>query len=382
MIGGRAVGESIFTDSSMTQLKSLPDVIAEVMAVTGGNIPQLQELTGERGADITRAVSSTFLEATGGKRDKASLERGREAVKKQFEKFGGVAMGTDERELKAKARLSDADKQLEEQMRKLTTAVGNELLPTVTRLIPEIAKLVPLFVSGTRAFADFIRVFTSNPLSGVSVIIGAAFAAEIGKAAVGNAINSAIANSVDSAGASSALTKAFGALAIGTAAFSITTATLNILGSMTQKAGERAGANLTTTWQEYGAKKAEIMAGPGTAQEKAQALGELAKNTGSNVANIRESIGSLPQYLGEAAGMVGSFAGPLAGYAAEKGTEWLFSSETAKGAEAGAAQFQAQLLKDQATAADMLAKAAVNLQKVTGNVSINTGSEPTKPSVK
>ncbi len=181
---------SLYADKSQTKLKSLDKLIPELMAATGGDLEKMSDILGIRGAKSLKGFSEPYQEAyqkakKEKKSEKQAIEEGKKAVTKRQKEFAGIEMSKEEVAAKAASRLADADKLLEENMRKLTDVAGKELLPVITQLIPELAKLVPYVSQAANAFVNLAKFLTGSPLTGLASIIGLSFAAEMAKAEIG-----------------------------------------------------------------------------------------------------------------------------------------------------------------------------------------------------
>ena len=247
------LGMNIWADKGKTKLRALPDLVSELFEKTGGSQPLIQRAVGGRALDVVQASSGTFQEAfqkAKGEKlsDKEARKRGAEAVRQQYEKFSGsqIAMTGESRDVKAQAVLATNEKQLQENMRALSAAVGTELLPVLTRLIPEIAKLAEPAVSVAKAFTSLVSHFAENPLLGLGELIGAAFTIELAKASIGsllsNAVNAFIRGALPGAAAPAASVAATPASAAASKVGALLTgAATNVVPTATSTAASTAG---------------------------------------------------------------------------------------------------------------------------------------------
>lgn len=184
-------GVDVYADKSKTKLKGLPDVISELLMATGGNLEKMSDIANIRGIKSLTGFQDPYLEAyrgakSAGKSEDEAKRLGGEAVRKRLAEFGGIEMTTGERDTKAESRLSDADKLLEENFRRLNEAVGNELIPEVTKLIPALAKLTPYMVDLANGAVKLTEWFSSLTITeGLGVVVGAALTKEIAAAGIG-----------------------------------------------------------------------------------------------------------------------------------------------------------------------------------------------------
>lgn len=372
---------SIFADKSRTKLKSLDKLIPELMAATGGDLAKMGDVLNIRGTRGLKGFTEPYQEAyqaakKGGASDKVAREAGKTAVSKRLGQFSGIEMSKDEVAEKANFRLAESDKQLEEQMRSLSASIGKELLPVVRELIPGIAGLVPLMTDAARAFGTLVRVLNDSPLTGLAGLIGLAFAVELGKAQIGALISTALAKgSLGGAAAGIGGAGALGVIAIGAASFAITNAVLEIAHQSSVRRGQAGGETVNKTAEDYRGKRAEIMAGPGTAEEKAAAIQALASPAlATTTAVQRETSSSIKAVATEAPAMANSMSAGM--YGSQSGGEGLlnliksiFQSGTEESANKGATALQGEILRDLATATNKLAAAVPT-------VSINTTNQP------
>lgn len=380
-------GVDVYSDKSKTSLKELPKLLPELMAATGGNLEKMGEVANIRGMKSLRGFSARYVEAyrgakAEGKSEKEAKEAGKKAVSARFAEFGGIAMTEAERDTKAASRMSDPDKLFEDNMRKLSTAVGSRLLPVVIELIPKIAEMTPLLASAASSVASLIKAFADNPLSGVGAVIGAAFTAELAKAGLSKVVNDAVSASVNSSiGAGGILTS----IAVASASFAITNAVLEIAHQASIERGQSAAKEGNDAYFEYTGKRAEIMASNASPEEKARLLAEAGAPVLEKSAQLqRETSSFIPALASEVPGFVKGIAGAQVGgqVGVDAMLEMLrniFQSGTERQANEGALKIQQEILRDQAAAAAALKNSAEKIASNLPAARVNTSGAPTVP---
>jgi hypothetical protein len=84
--------------------------------------------------------------------------------------------------------MADPDIQFKEVMRDFNAQVGSELLPVLTKLIPEFAKLLPQVTTTARLFGKLIESLAENPILTIGRIIAAKVVLDIAAAHIGDRI--------------------------------------------------------------------------------------------------------------------------------------------------------------------------------------------------
>ena len=360
----RLLGVNVFANKGKTKLKQFPEMVAELMAGTGGNLEKIQTVNNIRGVKALRGYSTPYLEAhdaakAAGKTEKEAKAAGKAAVIEKVKSFASEEYSETRFDNAAKSRLSDEDKILEANMKALNVAVGRELAPALTKLAPQLANLAPYIATAAKMFAALV----SNPLAGLGVIMGAAAAKEIAAAGLGKLLNKVLTSMSpygvpDSNGklpgimtgtAGGKAAALAGAAGIGLATFTIAHATLTVLGDLHQKDAELENKGLANTWENYEQKRNQIMGDKSlTEEERANQLASLGKQTSANVNNTMDEnsnwLSVMPDWFRQA-----------------------FDSGTGMANEKAAAEMQDRIAKDQQTAAKMLQDAAAALSSGSGS---------------
>jgi hypothetical protein len=182
--------------------------------------------------------------------------------------------------MRARERLQDSDKKLERAMIELRTAVGEQLLPKFVEMVPVLRDAIPIITRLLAGFTNLAEWGMRNPLSGLSVLIGAAFAKELAMAAMGKMIENAL---MSTAGRST--------LAVGSAVMAIAMAKMMI----EQEFKDEADAQKNAVSRQIEAQNliTKINRGEGTAAdtEKAQQLLDGLKKDREKQIDLRENPG-------------------------------------------------------------------------------------------
>jgi len=199
-------------------------IIKEMLEKTGGDVTKLKEMgLGERGVRVLTGFSDIYTKAGGGKAGMAKVD---EELKKFTE---GVSDA--EITMRANERMLDADRQLERAMIELRTAVGTQLLPEFLKMVPVLRDAIPTMTKLLEGFTRLADFAIRNPLAGLSVMIGAAFAKELAAAAIGKLIESALSSKL-----------ATSTIAVGSAIMAIATAKMMIEQEFKEEADAQRGA--------------------------------------------------------------------------------------------------------------------------------------------
>lgn len=133
-------------------IRDAQSIILDMLKKSGGDVTKLTKMgLGERGVKPLEGAAAIFRNAGGG-------EKGLEAVKKEFAKY---TTGVTKEEIDAANKRVLAEQQVEIEMQKLKLAMGEQLLPEFTKLIPVLKDLIPAFADaakvGIPAFAELMK---------------------------------------------------------------------------------------------------------------------------------------------------------------------------------------------------------------------------------
>jgi hypothetical protein len=205
-LGGRKV--NIFTGKTKsgapdatTPLRAVPEVLADVIAASRGNLQQLQDVFDVRGIRAVSPMVSRFREASaaaGG--GKAGEQAGRAAVLAMITEASEVAGNYAEVQRDATDVQKATSVQLEVAMLELKDVLASELVPIVRDVTPQIRDLGPPLREVTQSAIALGQVLADNPLLGLGAIIGAAIAVEIGKAQLASVLQGGIVSPLGAVG--------------------------------------------------------------------------------------------------------------------------------------------------------------------------------------
>jgi len=345
-------GVNVFADESKTALRDPAQIIMESVHKTGGALPALGKMFGERSVKAVEPFRKMYVEAGGG-------SAGVKAMMTAFKEKRGQRMSQTEITESAAFRRAQEDKTFSIAMGDLTRKMGAELLPAITELIPAITKLAPLFISAAEAGAKFVGWLAENPYTGIAAIIGGLIAKDIAMAGIGMLLRAGIAKALLAAGitvpgavvpgaaaAPGALASAGAALAkLGPAALASTAAAPIALAG-----GTVLGAKLAS----------EILSRPDL--EPKVLPGDHSGPTRTRAVDVHRGAISSEGVPVQATGVLGPGGGGAGGGAAQGGPE----------------------LKDGAlqlgVAAQALRVAAEHMKAIQGGMGpANTGSDPSQP---
>ena len=194
-------GLNVFTDSTNTKLRDPGEIIGDIMSSTHGDLTKIGTMFGQRGMRALSGVSGTYMDAYNGaeKTQKGSGDAaGRAAILAALKEFTGAGSeGFDE---KVKSRMADPDIQLTEAVKAFNVAIGTELMPALTKLLPQFTALAPAAKEVTESLVTFVQYLSQNPFEGVGALIAAKITADLGQAALGEVAKKAIATQLGMAG--------------------------------------------------------------------------------------------------------------------------------------------------------------------------------------
>jgi hypothetical protein len=278
-------------------LKSAQEVILEMLKKTGGDVTKMSELgLGERGVKPLAGAAAIYRNAGGG-------EAGEKAVNKEFKKYTG---GVSPEQIEAANKRVLAEQTAEIEMRKLSLTIGQDLLPIIAQLTPQIKNLAPVFVDLLRTAApplvdliksvgDFIKANDWIISSLAAHPIGAIMAVEVGKsivdAGIGKMINGLISSQFGQ-----------GALVIAAATIAIQQGMIAIDKEYKKEDDVKNQSN--TDQAEAGRLAARIRMGTATDEEKKSAAGLVTKLEGDRKAT--ETIHDNPAFFKKTSGALAS----------------------------------------------------------------------------
>lgn len=170
-------------------LKNPEELIAALLRKTGGREERLAPILGSvMAARAVGGFQSRFLQASGGKMDKESLDKGVVAVREEFKRLGEELENNAEIEKAAALRMDQADKKAMQ----FQAALDRITHDIVEKVYPALAELAPQLLKAAQGFGKIVEWVAGNPFQ---AIFGA-LAASILKAGIGEVIARALGISV------------------------------------------------------------------------------------------------------------------------------------------------------------------------------------------
>lgn len=210
-LGGKKV--NIFTKSkggrpdATSPLRAVPDVLADVISKSGGNLQQLQDVFDVRGIRAVSPMVSKFREVSrntvGTKAEKEAA--GREAIIKMIEEASNVSTSYAEIQRDAADVMKSASIQFELSMMELKRAFSEELLPVVKDLAPRVKELAPAFRSVVQGALAIGAALAENPVLGIGAILAVGISTEIAKAQLASVLQGGIITPLGAVGAAAGL---------------------------------------------------------------------------------------------------------------------------------------------------------------------------------
>lgn len=279
-------------------LRDAQGIILDMLKKTNGDVTKLGSMgLGERGVKPLEGAANIYKSAGGG-------EAGLEAVRKEFQKY---TTGVTEDEIDAANKRVLAESQAEIEILKLRTAVGEQLLPELMKLVPVLRDALPTVQRLLTAFVNMANWAANNPFSAVGATLAVSIGKSVAEAGVGEAIKKALESSL---GAKGGLVLSSAALAITTATIAVETIAQRQAAQVSSDVGQSNAAFSTAAGVRTGDRN--------TSEQIAAMVAErdrLQKRVTEEKANVNSKEGI--EYLGMA-GKAASYV-PLI-YAARKAT--------------------------------------------------------------
>lgn len=171
-----------------TKLRNPMEIFADVLAATGGDVTKTAGLFGAESRKVFQGLSPIFAEA-----EKRKPGSGRAAIMAEFEKFATAKVSPEDLAKRAGSRLADPDLQLKESLKAFNSAVADQLLPTVTRLIPRFNEMIPTISRVVENGARLAEWFVDHPFKGIGAIIAGKIAMDLASAGIGAGVERALA---------------------------------------------------------------------------------------------------------------------------------------------------------------------------------------------
>jgi len=183
----KKMGVNVWANKGRTKLRSQEDIMLDVLEKTGGDQSKIKKGFGIYAARAVSGFAPIYTEAE--KRKKGS---GRAAVQAEFDTFRRAAVTDEKVNELAGSRMQDADVKFVEAKKSFDKAVGEQLLPEITKLVPELAKLAPDVAKAAKGFAGLVAWFSENPMKGLGAIVAASIGKELAMAGIGAAAEKGI----------------------------------------------------------------------------------------------------------------------------------------------------------------------------------------------
>jgi len=177
--GFRDLGVEVFADKGRTKFRPAEDILTEVVTKTKGDISKIDPLFGEMSMRAARGAQVAFTRAGGG-------AAGEAAIRSQFRDLRSATLSTGDVDEGVRGRMAENDAKLNNAMTELRNTVNDRLIPILPGLIEQVVRLIPAF----GRFLDFLTSLT--PWQGIGLVVGAAIATDIARAAVGKGVEAAI----------------------------------------------------------------------------------------------------------------------------------------------------------------------------------------------
>jgi len=167
-------------------LRDASDIVAEMMAASGGDIGKLKKAgIGLEAMRVFTAEEQTFRAAGGGK-------GGADAVRKDIKRFeeGGYTEASLQADVSTAMNTTGA--KFEEVVGRLKDSIEQKMVPYLERFadkFPEIEPKIERIIDGLSDAAEFL---TDHPFAAIFALISANIAADVAKAAIGDAIKRSI----------------------------------------------------------------------------------------------------------------------------------------------------------------------------------------------
>jgi hypothetical protein len=184
-------GIDIFSDKTKTKLKDPQEILLDVLGKTKGDLTQVMDLFNLESIKAFQGIAPIFTDAEAKKKGS-----GREAVKAELARFAGAKFEPGALDAQVAAMASTTSVQIIEATKAFNEAIGRELLPVVTKTIPQFTKMIPTLAKATDALARFAGFILDNPVQGIGAIIAAKLTADL----AGNFLRDSLEKSIGAGG--------------------------------------------------------------------------------------------------------------------------------------------------------------------------------------
>ncbi len=187
------LGVKVFADKNHQFLKDPQEILASILDKTKGSLSLGEEIMNAESGKVLSGFSEVWTNAEAQKKGS-----GHAAVLGEFERYNKAALSPEMRTAQANSRMADPDMQFKEATKAFNAAVGRDLLPAVTRLVPQFTAMIPNIANASSEVAKFVGWFAENPVKGVGVVIAASVAKDVASAGISAALSSGVSSLVGS----------------------------------------------------------------------------------------------------------------------------------------------------------------------------------------
>jgi hypothetical protein len=186
-----------FADSSHTKFKDPFELVKRMIVASKGSIDVLGAAIGDsRSMKAVRGLVGTYNDATGGKSDTASMNRGLEAMNAELKKFQGAILSNDEVSRALATQMGTTASKAELFNQQLETIVST----SATKLVPALEELAPKALWVADELSKIATWAAGNPWTAVAVAASAALSRAILESGIRSIIEKAIMSSVGAIG--------------------------------------------------------------------------------------------------------------------------------------------------------------------------------------
>jgi len=187
--GKKNKGFNPFTDDTQSALKSPVAMALDIMDRTHGDLTKISGYAGVRGQRVVSGIQSTYM---GAYREAEKIKKGSGEAAGHAAVMASVKPlinATKDINAADDLRNADPDKQFIEATKQFNRAIGEQLLPAVTKLIPKFVELVPAATYLTGELVKFVNALADNPIEGIGVLILGKITADIAAAGIGKGLS-------------------------------------------------------------------------------------------------------------------------------------------------------------------------------------------------
>lgn len=165
---------------AITSIKDPREWLADFLAKSKGDLGKINDIFDIRGGKVVRGFADQYRKG------------GKAGVNAEFDRLLKTELGQGQINANAASRYQDTDVQFKEAMKNFNAAIGEKLLPELTKLIPKFAELTPKLADLADKAIALGNWFADNPIKGFGAILGALIAKEVAAAALSSVISSGV----------------------------------------------------------------------------------------------------------------------------------------------------------------------------------------------